>query len=181
MENRQILDSWKEIAVYLNRSERCCRLWTKELGLPVHRLKESPRARVYAYKDEIDRWRAEIQHSDGAKKVDDRYGSAALFDGILHKVPSGETRVSRRLAARRRLIYIATGAAVILLAAAALVLRPWRRSTVSLTAGDSVVVLPCKVYGAEDSEYLTEAIPGSLSTLLGNVERLDIRAPITNT
>lgn len=180
MENKQILDSWKEIAVYLNRSERCCRLWAKELGLPVHRLKESPRARVYAYKDEIDRWRAEIQHSDGAKKVDDRYGSAALFDGILHKMPSGESRASRRPAARQRLIYITTGAAVIMLAAAAMLLKPWRRSTASLTAANSVVVLPCKVYGAKDSEYLTEAIPGSLSTLLANVEGLDTRAPITN-
>ena len=29
-------------------------------------------------------------------------------------------------------------------------------------------------------EYLTEAIPGSISSLLGNVEGLDMRAPITN-
>jgi formylglycine-generating enzyme required for sulfatase activity/dienelactone hydrolase len=87
MENKQLLDSWKEIAVYLKRSERCCRHWAKELGLPVYRLKESPRARVYAYKDEIDRWRAEIQHSEkkidathtvtfGAKEVDDQLHAA---------------------------------------------------------------------------------------------------------
>ena len=31
------LESWKEIAAYLNRDERTARRWEKEEGLPIHR------------------------------------------------------------------------------------------------------------------------------------------------
>ena len=56
MKTDQILDSWKEIAAYLNRSIRTCHRFEQELGLPVHRLDDSPKARVYAYKNELDTW-----------------------------------------------------------------------------------------------------------------------------
>lgn len=59
MEERKILDSWKEIAAYLKRSERTCRRWEGELGLPIHRLDGTPKARVFTYTDELDRWMAE--------------------------------------------------------------------------------------------------------------------------
>jgi len=52
----RILDSWKEIAQYLKRDVRTCQRWEKELGLPVHRFEDSPRSRVFAYPEEIDRW-----------------------------------------------------------------------------------------------------------------------------
>jgi len=64
MEDKKILESWKEITVYLNRSEKTCRRFEQELGLPVHRLEETPKARVFAYKEEIDRWIKETQHSE---------------------------------------------------------------------------------------------------------------------
>jgi tetratricopeptide (TPR) repeat protein/TolB-like protein len=59
MSRREMLDSWKDIAAYLKRDIRTCQSWEKELGLPVHRLNDSPKARVFAYKDEIDRWMRE--------------------------------------------------------------------------------------------------------------------------
>ncbi|MBN2265604.1 MAG: hypothetical protein JW775_07310, partial [Candidatus Aminicenantes bacterium] len=57
MGERKILDSWKEIAEYLKRDVRTCQRYERELGLPVHRIDRSARARVYAYADEIDAWR----------------------------------------------------------------------------------------------------------------------------
>jgi tetratricopeptide (TPR) repeat protein len=57
MGERKILDSWKEIADYLRRDVRTCQRYERELGLPVHRLEESARARVFAYADGIDAWR----------------------------------------------------------------------------------------------------------------------------
>ena len=51
-----VLDSWKSIALYLKRSIRTCQRLEREAGLPVHRLDESSKARVYAYPSEIDRW-----------------------------------------------------------------------------------------------------------------------------
>jgi tetratricopeptide (TPR) repeat protein len=60
MTERNVLDSWKEIAAYLGRTGKTCRNWEKEYGLPVHRLDGSPRAHVFAYADEVDRWKEEL-------------------------------------------------------------------------------------------------------------------------
>ena len=57
-----LLESWKEISAYLKRSLRTCRRWEAELGLPVHRLDGTPRARVFAYPAELDRWLSEKLH-----------------------------------------------------------------------------------------------------------------------
>ena len=50
------LDSWKEIANYLDRKVRTVNLWEKTEGLPVHRHQHSKRGTVYALKSEIDAW-----------------------------------------------------------------------------------------------------------------------------
>jgi len=62
MAEREILDSWKEISAYLKRDARTCQRYERELGLPVHRLDGSPRARVFGYKDELDAWLAKTAH-----------------------------------------------------------------------------------------------------------------------
>jgi tetratricopeptide (TPR) repeat protein len=51
------LESWKEIAAYLNRSERTVRRWEEHEGLPVHRLQHEKRGSVFAYAPELDAWR----------------------------------------------------------------------------------------------------------------------------
>ncbi len=50
------LDSWKEIAAFFRRDERTVKRWEKERRLPVHRLQDSPKGRVYAFTDELSRW-----------------------------------------------------------------------------------------------------------------------------
>jgi len=51
------LDSWKGIALYLNRTAKTCHRWSCDLGLPVYRVDEkSNRSRVFAFKSEIDEW-----------------------------------------------------------------------------------------------------------------------------
>jgi TolB-like protein len=50
------LDSWKEIAAYLGRSEKTARRWEDREQLPVHRLLHEKRGSVYAYTGELDRW-----------------------------------------------------------------------------------------------------------------------------
>ena len=52
----QRLDSWKEIARYLNRSVRTLYRWEKDEGLPVHRLQHKELGSVFAYKSELDAW-----------------------------------------------------------------------------------------------------------------------------
>ncbi len=104
-------------------------------------------------------------------------GKIATMAGVSVR----KKRILRRPAARRRIILAVAGIAVIVLAAAALLLKPWRSGMPRFTQANSVVVLPCKVYGTKDADYLIEAIPESLSTLLGNVEGLETKIPITNT
>jgi len=53
------LDSWKEIAVYLNRDVRTVQRWEKSEGLPVHRHVHQAQASVSAYTAELDKWRTD--------------------------------------------------------------------------------------------------------------------------
>jgi hypothetical protein len=64
----ELLDGWKEISRYLGRNARTCQRWEGEFGLPVYRIDpESPRAKVYAYRGELDQWRkSRLKNSDDA-------------------------------------------------------------------------------------------------------------------
>lgn len=63
MANEQRLDSWKEIASYVGRDERTVQRWELERSLPVHRLPGGRRGGVYAYRHELDAWRASGQET----------------------------------------------------------------------------------------------------------------------
>jgi len=55
---RATLESWKQIAAHLNRSERTVRRWETAEGLPVRRREHQKQDTVFAYSDEIDAWSA---------------------------------------------------------------------------------------------------------------------------
>jgi tetratricopeptide (TPR) repeat protein len=55
--SRVRFDSWKEIAGYLHTSVRTVQRWEKTEGLPVRRHEHARQDTVYAFKDEVDRWR----------------------------------------------------------------------------------------------------------------------------
>ncbi len=55
MGNGERLDSWKDIAAYLQRSVRTAQRWEREAGLPVHRV-GIPRGSVYAFRGMLDEW-----------------------------------------------------------------------------------------------------------------------------
>jgi hypothetical protein len=60
------LDSWKEIAVYLQRDVATVRRWEKRETLPVHRHHHEKLGSVYAYAAELDRWaEGRRQRADG--------------------------------------------------------------------------------------------------------------------
>jgi len=90
---RDRLDSWKEIAGYLNCSERTVRRWEQE-GLPVHRHPHKKKAGIYAYKAEIDAWwRNGREH---LKPVEKTAG------------PAGDTSRSKLLRPRALLVFLVT-------------------------------------------------------------------------
>jgi len=50
------LDSWKEIATYLNRDVTTVQRWEKREGMPIHRHQHDKRGSVYALTSELDAW-----------------------------------------------------------------------------------------------------------------------------
>ena len=54
--DRDRLDSWKEIAVYLGREVRTAQRWEKGEGMPIHRHIHEKASSVCAFKHEIDAW-----------------------------------------------------------------------------------------------------------------------------
>jgi tetratricopeptide (TPR) repeat protein len=114
MEDKQIFDSWKEIAAYLKRSVKTCQRWESELGLPIRRSDGASKAKIFASKDEIDRWQRKTQHLD-------------------EETPAKGLQAGRRK--KFRWICISAGVVVILVALTAIV---WRVFPV----GSSVSPLP---------------------------------------
>ncbi len=79
------LESWKEIAAYLNRDERTARRWEKEEGMPIHRHHHRSRAGVYAYPGELDAWgasRGSVPRNSSAP-LWQRPGSSPAFALVL--------------------------------------------------------------------------------------------------
>lgn len=58
------LDSWKEIADYLDREVRTVQRWEKTENLPVHRHEHQKKSTVYAYTSELEEWRKKRQPKD---------------------------------------------------------------------------------------------------------------------
>ena len=50
------LDSWKEIAAYLNRDVTTVQRWEKREGMPVHRHVHDSMGSVYAFRADLDAW-----------------------------------------------------------------------------------------------------------------------------
>jgi hypothetical protein len=68
---QKILESWKQIAGYLEKSERTVRRWEACEGLPVHRRGHEKQDTVFAYRHEIDVWSRSRTKCPGAELIDD--------------------------------------------------------------------------------------------------------------
>ena len=71
------LDSWKEISAYLKKDLRTARRWEKKEGLPVHRHIHDRASTVYAFKSEIEEWRA-LRKPELHEKDEDGESSGAV-------------------------------------------------------------------------------------------------------
>lgn len=85
------LDSWKEIAAYLNRDVTTVQRWEKREGMPVHRHVHDKRGSVYAFATELDRW----THSrksllpDGTEGEKNDAGAGAIAPTLVARSPFG--------------------------------------------------------------------------------------------
>src|ERR1700744_1762609 len=81
------LESWKEIASYLQRSEKTVRRWEESEELPVHRLLHDKRGSVYAYAHELEAWRKSRQPREIEAPVKDTPGPATDQPGNGSEAP----------------------------------------------------------------------------------------------
>jgi len=82
-----VLNSWKEIASFLNRGVRTVQRWERELQLPIHRIGKGSRSPVFAFSAEIKLW----LHSNKER--------------VATEIPlDGRSSVNRRMPSDRRLM-----------------------------------------------------------------------------
>jgi TolB-like protein/Tfp pilus assembly protein PilF len=154
------LDSWKEIAVYLNRDVTTVQRWEKREGMPVHRHVHDKRGSVYALTGELDGWiRIRSSHVDEPEKKQEM------------ESPQGALGDPSAMAARRARLWFALAAGVcICLSVAAWFAFRHRTTTTVEPRIRSLAVLPLRnLSGDPAQEYLadgmTEALIGRLASI----------------
>jgi TolB-like protein/Tfp pilus assembly protein PilF len=146
------LDSWKEIAAYLGREVRTVQGWEKLEGLPVHRHQHGRQGTVYAFKSEIDTWRAARRETPDPTPPP----------------PAPRSHLRPR--------FVLTAALAIVLAGGA-ILWAKLRSSPRGEIPTSVVVLPFLDLSAEkDQEYFSDGLTEELIDALTRVPNLRVVA-----
>jgi TolB-like protein/Tfp pilus assembly protein PilF len=155
----ELLDSWKEIAAYLNRDVTTVQRWEKREAMPVHRHVHDKRGSVYALTEELDAW-IQMRSSRG-----DEREKKSEAETIPPAVPGAPPLQRPRL-----WVAFAIVLCLCLLAFASwLVLRQRRTVTVAPKIR-SLAVLPLRnLSGDPAQDYLadgmTEALIGRLSEI----------------
>jgi TolB-like protein len=140
------LDSWKQIAAYLNRSVLTAQRWEKLEGLPVHRHAHEKQASVYAFKSELDSW----QRNRGVEtpgKAATKWQLAIQRLGTLS-----------RLSSSRRVL-----TAALLLAGAALVFA--LAGTTWMRVGHASILVPRRVVVGTFENHTGDSALDPLSTI----------------
>jgi hypothetical protein len=82
---RSVLNSWKEIAHYLDRGVRTVQRWERELQLPVHRIGKGKRSPVYAVVAELKFWMVTSAGRDAM--LADRPRNVLVQPGVRERQP----------------------------------------------------------------------------------------------
>ncbi|HWZ80998.1 MAG TPA: tetratricopeptide repeat protein [Terriglobales bacterium] len=161
------LDSWKEIAAYLNRDVTTVQRWEKREGMPVHRHLHDRMGSVYAFSAELDVWQnsRKLRLEAEERRQEDQQKAET-------PVPSegkGETTPTRQ-----RWVVLAALAALVLFAAIYFVARSRTKGAHSPTIS-SVAVLPLKnLSGDPTQEYLADGMTEELIGRLSSIHNLRI-------
>ena len=175
------LDSWKEIADYLDRDIRTVTRWEKEKALPVHRVPGGKRSAVFAYSAEIDAWLVSQSQPEAAADLPDPTGPSA-------EIPSRTKPAEPRSAGMGRLrsggVLWSGGLTFLLVAVAVILVRGWDTSssagpepleqTLNLVRNDYEAISP-RGLAAEDFNsdkkmdlVFSETAEGRVAVLLGD-------------
>jgi len=157
------LDSWKEIAAYVNRDVTTVQRWEKREGMPVHRHLHEKRGSVYAWTEELDGW---IQSRRS------RLGEPEEKPDASPPIPR-ESGVRPRRGIRLWIV-LAPIVCLGVLVAGWLLVRP--RATVTVEPRiQSLAVLPLRdLSGNPTQEYLADGITEALIGRLSNIHNLHV-------
>src|SRR6516225_7763800 len=166
------LDSWKEIAAYLNRDVTTVQRWEKREGMPVHRHLHDNKGSIYAFSSELDAWqqsrRVRLGEEDQKKAQSGQRAVAA----------EGKRGPSEALSAyppRWQRWLILGGAAVVVLAVVTYVLNPRSRWDAAQPKIRSIAVLPLKnLSGNPSQDYLADGMTESLVGRLSGIRDLRV-------
>ncbi|HKW64578.1 MAG TPA: tetratricopeptide repeat protein [Candidatus Acidoferrum sp.] len=174
------LDSWKEIADYLDREVRTVQRWEKTENLPVHRHEHQKKSTVYAYTGELDEWRKKRQPKDDPE-ADDAFVPEPDVDDIAPECGNGNANVdsaaqpspaapvdSPESPAPRAAI--AMTAAVLVLIAGFLVYR-WIKPGIIRPTKVRMVVIPfSNLSGDAKQDYFSAGLTDEMITRLGSLD-----------
>src|SRR5579872_7156605 len=142
------LDSWKEIAAYLGREVRTVQGWEKNEGLPVHRHQHARQGSVYAFKPELDAWRAARKESP--------------------ELPPAAAEPRRR---SWKLLLAGISVATLLLAGILI----WKQHSTKPEPLSSVAVLPFLDFSPQkDQEYFSDGLTEEIIDALSRVPNLRV-------
>ena len=174
------MESWKEIAAYLNRDVRTVQRWEKREGLPVHRHQHDRLGSIFAFKSEIDEWWQRRSTSptieSDAEEVEPVEDSDIPEPEVAPAATSAsaEVRPSHQMRRGSRLLIVS---ALILLCGAALWIWYSKQKHRSQANGtQSVAVLPFANLSNDPSqEYFSDGITEELATQLGRLHSPRLR------
>jgi TolB-like protein/Tfp pilus assembly protein PilF len=159
------LDSWKEIAAYLNRDVTTVQRWEKREGMPVHRHVHDKRGSVYALTPELDAWK----QSRRASLEEEEKESAA-------RTPvDTEGDHDRRAMPPARLWLALAGVAVLAVLAVAYIMSRGRTDNAARPQIKSLAVLPLKnLSGDPTQDYLADGMTEALIGRLASIHNLRV-------
>jgi TolB-like protein/Tfp pilus assembly protein PilF len=156
------LDSWKEIAAYLNRDMTTVQRWEKREGMPVHRHLHDKRGSVYALSSEIDAWR-ESRRLSLEEGQQEATADAPTDSDTRLRLPAATSTM-------RRWIVPISGVAVLALITVAYFVTRIRTENASPSKIKSLAVLPLQnLSGDLSQDYVAD---GMTEELIGRLSRI---------
>jgi TolB-like protein len=164
------LDSWKEIAAYLNRDVTTVQRWEKREGMPVHRHVHDKMGSVYASRAELDVW-------GRSRKLLAAQGNG--HDEPVLNPPEPPAGPVPRRGANRRIIaaLLAGGLAIVLILAWSAIHRTTRASSTDNQSRLVIAVVPLEnLSGDSGQDFFVNGLTEEVITQLGqlNPERIGV-------
>jgi TolB-like protein len=175
------LNSWKEIADFLDRDVRSVQRWEHERGLPIHRIPGQKGGAVFAYEAELEDWlrsgkAAEASNAAVAGNAEADGGVTSSQEMAEANSVKAKTNTSRAESSAGKLAIVAVF--VIAIAASTFFLVRGRTSSTKAIPDPnihSIAVLPLRnLSGNADQEYFADGFTEELVTDLAQIHSLKV-------